>query len=252
MRITTLFSQITLTLVLTACAATVQAKPVTTHFIQGVEAFKQGHFQQAIDAFLPIAESGVENGNLFYNLGDAYLKAGQLGQAIYWYERAIPFMPRNADLKFNLDYARSLQIDDQPGQDTILTRVLFFWKDILAARTIQYLALGSNVLLWLGLGFLTFCSSSWIKAMTTGAMLLVLLVTPTALFQLYHTTLAPQAIIVADTAPIRSGRSQDATELFVLHAGTRVDVQEQTENYTKIAFGKEMFGWIEQKNLGIL
>ncbi|MDD2219020.1 MAG: SH3 domain-containing protein, partial [Desulfoplanes sp.] len=68
----------------------------------------------------------------------------------------------------------------------------------------------------------------------------------------YHTTLAPQAIIVADTAPIRSGRSQDATELFVLHAGTRVDVQEQTENYAKIAFGKEMFGWIEQKNLGIL
>lgn len=248
----TLLIRVILTILMLASSATVQAESSAKSFIHGVDAFQKGAFSEAVEAFLPIAESGVENGHLFYNLGNAYLKTEDLGHAIYWYERAKSCIPRNADLRFNLDYARSLQVDDQPEKDSILTRVLFFWKDILSARTIQYLALGSNVFIWLGLGLLWFRPSSSIKSLAAGALILFLLITPTAMFQLYSSIFAPQGIILPSKASVRSGRSQDATELFLLHAGTRVDVLEQTNGYAKITFGKNMFGWIEQKNLGIL
>ena len=257
MRINTLLIRVTLTfLMLVACSATVQAASPAQSFIHGVDAFQKGAFTEAVDAFLPIAESGVENGHLLYNLGNAYLKTGDLGHAIYWYERATSFIPRNADLRFNLDYARSLQVDDQPGKDSILTRVLFFWQDILSARTIQYLVISGNVLLWLGLGILLFCSSSSgataVKTLTAGALIMLLILAPTALFQFYQTTFAPRGIILPAKAPVRSGRSADATELFLLHAGSRVEIEEETNGYTKIRFGQEMFGWIEQKNVGKL
>ena len=248
----TLRIRVLLTLIMILCSTTVQAESPAKSFIHGVDAFQKGAFTEAVDAFLPIAESGVENGHLLYNLGNAYLKTGDLGHALYWYERARPLIPRNADLRFNLDYARSLQVDDQPGKDSILTRVLFFWQDILSARTIQYLSLGSNVLIWLGLGLLWFRPSASLKSLMAGALILFLLITPTAMFQLYRSTIAPQGIILPTEAPVRSGRSQDATELFLLHAGTKVDVLKGSNGYAKINFGNNMFGWIEQKNLGVL
>lgn len=252
MRMNNLLIRLFLTFLLIASSVTVHAEPAATNFIQGVDAFQKEDFSKAVTALLSLAGSGVKNGHLFYNLGNAYLKSGDLGHAIYWYERAVPFTPRNADLRFNLDYARSLQVDDQPDKDPVLTRVLFFWKDLLATRTIQYIVLGSNVLLWLGCGLLLFRSSSTLKALIAAALTLLVLMTPTTLFQLYRTTLAPQGIILPEKAAVRSGRSSDATELFLLHAGTRVTIKEESNGYVKIRFKENMFGWITQDEVGIL
>jgi len=62
-----------------------QARP----FLSGLEVYKAGDYAQAIDRFGTIARSGVVNAQLYYNLGNAYLKNNELGPAILWYERAL-------------------------------------------------------------------------------------------------------------------------------------------------------------------
>ncbi len=221
-------------------------------FLQGIDAFYAGHFDQAVQAFATLTRQGIHNGHLFYNLGNAYLKDGHIGPAIYWYERAVPFLPTEADLAFNLDYARSLCVDNQPDTDAGLHRIFFFWEHLLPTRTIQYLCLIFNAIVWLGLGTLLVRSSPVIKLVTLGSVLVLLTLAPSALKQNLGPRLNPQAIVLSPTAIVRSGKSQTTTPLFKLHAGTRVQVDKQTREHVKIHCNATMFGWMDNNDLGIL
>ncbi|WP_462323788.1 SH3 domain-containing protein [Desulfoplanes sp.] len=221
-------------------------------FIQGIDAFNVGRFDQAADAFADLVHTGIRNGHLFYNLGNAYLKNGELGPAVYWYERALPFMPANADLRFNLDYARSLRIDDQPDTHCGLHRVLFFWEDLVSARTLQYLTMALNLLVWLGVSIGLVQSSRSIKMVTVTALLVLATLVPSAARQTLGPVLTPRGIVLPQTAIVRSGRTPSSTELFKLHAGTPVRVEERGRNWAKIRSNETMFGWIECKEIGIL
>ena len=236
--------------------AQAQAESVTgtreRTFIQGIDAFDSGHFDEAAHAFADLAHSGIGNGHLFYNLGNAYLKNDELGPAVYWYERALPFIPGNADLRYNLDYARSLRIDDQPDTASGLDRVLFFWENLLSARGIQYLCIGLNFLVWLGVAALLMQSSRTIKIITLSGLLVLASLAPTVIRQTLGPKLTPRAIVLPRTAVVRSGRTPDATELFKLHAGTSVRVEDQVHDWAKIRFSETMFGWIEKNHIGML
>ncbi|MEE8400020.1 MAG: hypothetical protein V3S89_13500, partial [Desulfobacterales bacterium] len=50
-------------------------------FLKGVEYYHAGDYQAAIDRFLEIADAGISSDILSYNLGNAYLKNGDLGVA---------------------------------------------------------------------------------------------------------------------------------------------------------------------------
>ncbi len=221
-------------------------------FLQGIDAFTAQRFDKAARAFADLAHSGIGNGHLFYNLGTSYLKNGELGPAVYWYERALPFIPGNADLRYNLDYARSLRIDDQPDTGSGLDRVLFFWENLLSSRVLQDLCIALNLLVWLGLGALSIKSSRTIRIITLSGLLVLASLAPTVIRQTLGPELTPRAIVLPRTAVVRSGRTPDATELFKLHAGTSVRVEDQVHDWAKIRFSTTMFGWIEKNHLGML
>lgn len=70
--------------------------------------YEKQSYDEAIGEYLKIVGSGVENGSLYYNLGNAFLKNGKIGYAILYYEKARRLIPQDSDLKSNLSYARSL------------------------------------------------------------------------------------------------------------------------------------------------
>ena len=79
----------------------------TRLFLDGINDYNTGKYKDAVKKLSHIAEKGVVNGKLYYNLGNAYLKSGDVGRAILWYERALKLMPHDPDLRFNINYARS-------------------------------------------------------------------------------------------------------------------------------------------------
>ena len=80
-------------------------------FNQGNESYRQGQYQQARDQYLEVVGAGVADPRVFYNLGNACLKAGRLGEAVLWYHRALRLDPRDADLRANLRFAEELRFD---------------------------------------------------------------------------------------------------------------------------------------------
>ena len=84
---------------------------VQEDFFEANRAYKNDRFQVAVDGYLKLVENGIENGHLYYNLGNAYYRLGDLGKAILFFERARLLLPRDDDLIFNLSHARNQTVD---------------------------------------------------------------------------------------------------------------------------------------------
>ncbi len=243
----------TLALALLLCllgARTAQATPAD--FVDGVKAYNNKDYAAAITAFEAVAAHGAANAALYYDLGNAYLKTKNLGQALLWYERAARLAPDDPDLRFNLEYARSLVKDAGESQAGPLRRVLFFWCDVLTPRTLQLAAIGANLALWLLVGVCLFRRNRLLRGLRSAALVAVLLLAPSAGYQLYEQAFIKQGILLNAQTPVRSGRTEDATKLFELHAGSKVRVAARTNGWFKIRFGPDKIGWVPADAVGII
>ncbi len=228
------------------CANNAQA------FLDGIKYYKAGEFQKAIDEFEKIAGSGVKNGELYYNLGNAYLKKGRLGKAILWYERALELIPHDPDLKFNYEYATSLVKDKKPDEDISVFPVLFFWKFFLDKKTIRILALVFSLFFWILMGVNTLGRKKPFNITVFMVLILSLIFTATAFYNYYEKCCIKQGVILEDEVKVRSGFDDHSTELFVLHAGTKVRVEEEKHDFYKIRFSDKMIGWIKKDKMEII
>lgn len=76
--------------------------------------YSAGHFAEAISGYEQLVQSGKWSANLFYDLGNAYDRAGDFGRATLNYERALALDPKHPETQANLrlarDHGRALEI----------------------------------------------------------------------------------------------------------------------------------------------
>lgn len=220
-------------------------------FVDAVRAYKAGDYAAAAAQFESIAKTRVNNPDLFYNTGNAYLKAKDIGRAILWYERAKKLAPADPDLKFNLTYAQSL-LKDKKETGFSFADIFYFWQGVVSLRWLQYASIT-----------LSFCFFIWATARKAGhrqifsgiGIVLCLLFAGTTLaagLEYNRINSNEKAVILAEQAGVRSGIMEGATLLFDLHAGTRVRVLKKKDNYMKIRFAKDKVGWVACKNVEII
>ena len=86
-------------------------------FYKATAFYENAKYEEAITQYSLLLEQGLESGALYYNLGNCYLKKGELGRAILYYERAKRIIPRDSDLESNDEYAKSL-VRENLGEST--------------------------------------------------------------------------------------------------------------------------------------
>jgi tetratricopeptide (TPR) repeat protein len=83
-------------------------------FAQANQDYSEGHFQEAVDGYQHLVKTGQWSANLFYNLGNAWFRLGNFGEAILNYERALALDPHHPEAAANLvlvrDEARALEL----------------------------------------------------------------------------------------------------------------------------------------------
>lgn len=105
-------------------------------FVRSLELFDAAKSKQDYEDCARELESilsdGFRSGAVYYNLGNAYYRAGEFGRAISNYRKALPYRPRDAYLRANLDQA----IAAAPGRlgtaPANWTTHLFFWNEWLS------------------------------------------------------------------------------------------------------------------------
>ena len=68
----------------TACSARGDQNPT---FAKANQDYSEGHFQEAVDGYRELVKSGQWSANLFYDLGNAWFRLGNFGEAILNYLR---------------------------------------------------------------------------------------------------------------------------------------------------------------------
>jgi tetratricopeptide (TPR) repeat protein len=221
-------------------------------FMEGIDAYGKGDWQAAIRAFKHIADSGVDNGHLDYNLGNAYLKDHDLGHAILWYERALKRIPNDPDLRFNYDYALTLTTDARGEKDSPLLHILFFWEYQLSHATICWIAIILNAALWVSLSVLSVRGKRLLRPSVILIMAATLIFSVTAVVNYIGGARIRQAVILPSQVAVRSGFADTATQLFVLHAGTKVRVEREEDNHLLIRYTEDKIGWVQKADAGII
>src|SRR5262245_52421200 len=66
-------------------------------FVKANQDYSEGRFQEATDGYQKLIKSGLWGANLFYNLGNAWFRLGDFGEAILNYERAVALDPHHPE-----------------------------------------------------------------------------------------------------------------------------------------------------------
>ena len=117
--------------------------------------YKAGHYAEAAQMYQQLAERGIENSTLFYNLGNAQYQQGNVVQAIINYQHAAQLAPRDADIRANLEL--TLSQSPLPAPAAAFGRI-----GAIADATDSWLTVNELALLALGLWFaLAFMIIAW-------------------------------------------------------------------------------------------
>jgi|SRR5690554_971286 len=222
-------------------------------FEKGNEAYKTGAYDEALDLYTQAAEE-VNGVTINYNLGNTYYKLDKLPESILYYERALKFDPANADVLYNLQLVNSLivdRIDNLPE-----SKMNIWWKEF------RY-GLGPDGWAWVSIGcafvaviliILYFSSLSRnIRRFGFFVGILFLILTALAISlaqsaEQYRKNFST-AIIFSDKVDVKSEPREGSTNVFVLHAGTKVNILAAEDEWYEVKIASGNQGWMKADDL---
>ncbi len=223
------------------------AQEPATLFQQGADKYRQGDWQAAANAWERVLQRGEASGALYYNLGNAYHRMGQIGRSILYYERAGELMPRDRDIEVNLGLARMGTVDrvEAPVR-------LAIWDWVDAARDSLSLRELGRVLLFCGI-LLIPAFALWrfspARFRASGRSLFVSLVAVYLLSAGWYGWRSrldsySYAVVLETKVDVFSAPDASATQVFTLHEGTKVRTSENLAGWARIRLADGRQGWL--------
>jgi tetratricopeptide (TPR) repeat protein len=226
----------------------------TSKFNQGVAYFTAGSYPEALKVWTEVYSTGYRSSSLCYNIGNTYFKMNNIPLAILFYERAYMLNPADEDINYNLQIARTLIVDRfQEIPDLFFVRWFNFVSLFLSSNSWAKISIITFILSLLALSLYIY--SSRYKHKVLGfwfAIALFVLSSFTFIFTLRNKSLvydSHKAIITAPTISGKSSPDNSGTDLFVLHEGTKVTVEDEVGEWFEIRLSDGNKGWVPLNTL---
>ncbi|MCR5818017.1 MAG: BatD family protein [Prevotella sp.] len=220
-------------------------------------AYASGNYQQAVVLYDSLLKSGVSF-ELYYNLGNAYYRTEDNTRAILNYERALMLSPSDADVRFNLQMARSKTIDKILPESEMF--FVTWYRSLINMASVDgwaYFALTMLglalvlVLLYLFADMLLLRKIGFFGAIV--ALLLFVFGNVFAWQQKHMMDTQRGAIIMESAVSVKSTPAANGTDLFILHEGTKVTIVDDSMREWKevrVSDGKQ--GWIKTQQIEMI
>lgn len=215
-----------------------------------LQAQQNGQLEKAIQSYEQVLEQGYFSPALYNNLGLAYAKQGQLGQAIVQWERALRLEAHYSEAQHNL--AAAQQHIAYPIPSTPPIALVQAWQTIhqsLSAQVWGFLFL----LLWsssLALGALAWKKggAAWRSQqevkIALAIVLFSLLPLTLGIAQQSHEQEKRVAIVVAEQAGLRPFPELSSEEMEILSEGIRLRLLEEEGEWVKVELPNYLVGWV--------
>jgi len=222
-------------------AAQLRAESTETDpFSQGNQAFAEGRYTDAVEAYQAVIAARGYSAPVLFNLGNAYDRAGKIGAALASYERARLLAPRDPAIAANEALVRK-----QTGLNAERTAwqqaAGFLSPDLWVWLLTGALFAGSGLAFWLYAGA---------ERSEGGARLGLALTILVALTSIGALTIwsgkRQQAWVTAPETPVRLSPFDDAQTSFTLADGAEVRIEGHHDDYFLIRDAKGESGWLRK------
>jgi tetratricopeptide (TPR) repeat protein len=225
-----------------------------TLFEKGNAYYAKAQYKEALTDYDQVLNKGYQSAVLYFNMGNASYKSGDIPSALLYYEKAHKLAPGDEDINFNIRFA-NLKITDKIDElpEFFLSR---WWKMFILSFSINTLSAASIIAVLLGSGFLIlyfFTTSVSVKKSSfyvsvilffLGVFSMFIAVSQTAYFDGHK-----QAIIFSSSVNVKNSPGEQASTLFLLHDGTKVNMLDKTNGWVKINLANGNEGWIRLVNV---
>ncbi len=224
-------------------------QPLEDSLRLGNKFYSEDKFEDAIITYENILQQGYEAPELYFNLGNAYFKSHKITYAILNYERAKLLDPRNEDIKYNLDIARSFVVDKM---ETVPEFFITQWHkslvNMFSGDAWAIISMDSFILLLFFISVYLYTRTYGLKKLSFWINVLLLYITISSIvFSFNHRKDVVQpgtALIQTPSVIVESSPDESGTDLFLIHEGTKVFVKESVGEWTRIRLSDGKEGWV--------
>lgn len=212
-----------------------------TAFLRANADYAAGHFPEAIQGYEALIKERHWSASVFYDLGNAYFRAGDFGHAILNYQRALALQPAQPESQANLrlvrDQARALELAQS-------------WpEEHLAFLTADQYAILAAVAFWCAafiLGGLFFAKRQPVVWIFTLVLLCAITAGSVFAVSTFETGSAGRdvAIVTAQKVQARLATAENAGTVLVLPPGSEIKILSTRGQWSYAALPNDLRGWI--------
>jgi tetratricopeptide (TPR) repeat protein len=229
----------------------VQAENFMSEVARANDLYAGNNYQQAADSYESLRGKGLNNGYLYYNLGNTYIRLGKTGPAILNYIRAQKLIPRNENLQANLNFAIQQTHDKitPPPAGTLAT--VFFWVNDLSLNENINFTVAINLTFWLILTAWFYFRTDFLRLARNSVFFLLLLAFVSIGVKLHLESNSKIGVVLAKTVSVKSGLDASNITLFELHEGALVNITDERQGWIEVQLDSNQKGWIPKDSLGV-
>jgi hypothetical protein len=236
---------------LARAASTATTTAIPTAVAAAEQLYAQRDYALAAASYRQLADQGIADGRLYYNMGLAYRQAGDLGNALWSARAAQQLAPRDADVRALLaDIQRALAAQSSEANSGVEAQPL-------PAQLVDFVQrwLTTNELAWLASGAWTVFALLLLAAMLATPGRLKMTAKRAAVVagagfmaialvwanqSIGHTA---QAVVIAPVVEVRSGPGAAFPVGLTLPAGVEVHTGERKGEWAQVALADGVQGW---------
>lgn len=206
-------------------------------------------YQQAISLYEQILSTGEESAKLYFNLGNAYYKAGNINLAILNYERAKLLAPQDEDIDFNLQIANQFVVT---SIDALPKPFFLRWRSSIInhypADTWSYISISSFLTFLILLGLFIFSRRVSIRRISFWLGILVVIFSgftySFAAKQQKNIVERNGAIVFCPRVTVKSSPTETGTDLFLIYEGLKIEITDSLNTWKEIKLADGNEGWL--------
>ena len=217
-------------------------------------AYNAGQFENAVMLYKDILESGQHSAELYYNLANSYYRLNQVGESIFYFEKAKQLKPLDEDINVNSAFAQNMAIDAvEVLPKSQITQLIEKIIDLFSQDGWGYFIVLLTWLLALSWGLYLWNKVPVFKRtffVSTIILVLILIGSiPTAVIKSSNAADTTYGILFNKKIEVWAEPNSRAEVLFLLHEGTKVQMLDQLQEWQKIRIANGSDGWLKDGKL---
>ncbi len=226
-------------------------------FDQATEYYNKSEYSKAIENYKQILENGEHSAQLYFNLGNCYYKQNAIGPSIYYYEKALLLDPSDSEIINNLAYAQNMRLDAiEEVPKTELSQIYNSVVNLFSFDQWAYIAVALIflfVLAYLAYFFLRYANQKRMAFITSiFSLALAVVCVLMAYLQYQGFKKDNPAIVFSKEVQVSSEPNYNSENVFTLHEGTKVNVMDHLDDWSKIRIADGQTGWLLTDNIKLL